>query len=92
MIYKSIDIEQAAVTDNCGVRLYFLSRGDVFVLNDVAIKQSFNISVKDIKLGTLVNGCFIFTQKVKRKRWWQFWKPRYWGAKVMYVGEEIHDA
>ena len=88
MIYKSIDINSVAVTDNCGIRLYLLGRGDVFTLNDVAIKQTFNMAIKKIKLGKKINSRFICTEKIKRKHWWQFWKPKYWGARFMYVEEE----
>lgn len=88
MIYKSIDINSAAVTDNRGIRLYALSHGDVFALNDVAIKQTFNMEIKKIKLGKKINDCFICIEKIKRKHWWQFWKPKYWGAKFMYVEKE----
>lgn len=89
MIYKSIDINSvAAPTDHCGTRLYALSHGDVFVLNDVSIEQTFNMTMKQIKLGKKINDCFICTEKIKRKHWWQFWKPKYWGARFMYVEEE----
>lgn len=89
MIYKSIDINSVtAPTDNYGIRLYTLSHGDVFVLNDVAIKQTFNMTIKEIRLGKKINDCFICIQKIKRKHWWQFWKPKYWGAKFMYVEKE----
>jgi hypothetical protein len=92
MIYKSIDINSvAAPTDNCGTRLYALSHGDVFVLNDVSIEQTFNMTIKQIKLGKKINDCFICTEKIKRRHWWQFWKPKYWGARFMYVEEENND-
>ena len=46
MIYKSIDLEQVAVVDGCGIRMYGLCCGDEFTLNDIAIKQTFNMSMK----------------------------------------------
>jgi hypothetical protein len=69
-------------------RAYKLNHGDVFVLNDVAIEQTFNMPIKRIRLGETINQCFICTEKIKRHHWWQFWKPKYWGAKFMYVEKE----
>ncbi len=88
MIYKSIDLNYVANPDGYGTRLYALSHKDVFVLNDVAIKQSFNMTIKEIQLGKKINDCFICVQKIKQKHWWQFWKPKYWGAKFMYIEKE----
>ena len=88
MIYKSIDINSADVIDNREVRLYALNHGDVFALNNVGIEQTFNMSIKKIKLGEKINDCFILTEKIKGRRWWQFWKPKYWGAKFMYVEKD----
>ena len=88
MIYKSIDINSVVAT-NGGTRLYALSHGDAFVLNDIAIKQAFDMKIKQIKLGKNINDHFICTEKIKRRRWWQFWKSRYWGAKFMYVEKEV---
>lgn len=88
MTYKSIDINSVAAEHNDGTRLYALSHGDRFVLNDVAIQQTFNMPIKKIKLGKKINDCFICAEKIKRKHWWQFWKPKYWGAKFIYVEKE----
>ena len=88
MIYKSIDINSVAAPDNGGIRIYGLSHGDVFALKDVVIEQTFNMKVKKIRLGKKINDCFICTEKIKGRRWWQFWKPKYWGAKFMYVEKE----
>lgn len=88
MIYKSIDINSVTAPTDCGIRLYALSHGNVFVLNDVAIKQTFNMTIKEIRLGKKIDDCFICIQKIKRKHWWQFWKPKYWGVKFMYVEKE----
>lgn len=85
MTYKSIDINSVAPEHNRDTRLYALSHGDVFTLNDIAIKQAFNMTTKKIKLGKKINDHFICTEKIKRRRWWQFWKPKYWGAKFVYV-------
>ena len=88
MTYKSIDLNSVAAENNGGTRLYALYRGDAFALNDVAIKQAFNMTIKEIKLGKKINSCFICTEKIKRRHWWQFWKSKYWGAKFTYLGEE----
>ena len=85
MTYKSIDLNSVAADNNGGTRLYALSHGDAFVLNDVAIQRAFNMPIKKIKLGKKIDGHFICTEKIKGRRWWQFWKPKYWGAKFMYV-------
>lgn len=68
-------------------RAYKLNYGDVFVLNDVGVKQAFNISIKDIELGTKLQHGIICLEKIKR-RWWQFWKPKYIYAKFMYAEKE----
>ena len=93
MTYKSIDINSVAAEHDGGTRLCALYHGDVFALNDIAIKQAFNMSVKQIKLGVKINDHFICTEKIKGRRWWQFWKPRYWGAKFVYVesGSNEHE-
>lgn len=88
MTYKSIDLNFVAAPGDGGTRLYALNHGDGFVLNDVAIKQAFNMTIKKIKLGKKINEHFICTEKIKRRRWWQFWKPKYWGAKFVYVEKE----
>ena len=88
MTYKNIDINSVAAPTNGGIRLYLLSHKDVFVLNDVAIKQAFNMTIKEITLGKKINDCFICMEKIKRRYWWQFWKPKYWGARFMYVEKE----
>ena len=88
MTYKSIDLNSVVAEHGGGTRLCTLYHGDVFVLNNVAIKQAFNMAIKQIKLGKKINDCFICMEKIKGRRWWQFWKPKYWGAKFMYVEKE----
>jgi hypothetical protein len=68
-------------------RAYKLNYGDVFVLNDIGVKQAFGIPIKDIELGTKLQYGIVCIEKIKR-RWWQFWKPKYWGAKFVYVEKE----
>ena len=91
---RTIEIEPVVIATDCGVeltgyanRVYRLNHGDMFVLNNVAIEATFNLSIKDMKLG-VINENFICMQKIKRKHWWQFWKPKYWGARFMYVEKE----
>ena len=88
MTYKSININSVYAPTSDYNRLYLLNHKDVFVLNDVAINQAFKMTVKEITLGKTINDYFICTEKIKRKHWWQFWKPKYWGAKFMYVEKE----
>lgn len=90
-----MEIEPVVIAEDCGVkiagyanRVYKLNHGDVFTLNDVAIEQTFNISIKKVKLGTELQYGMICIEKIKRRHWWQFWKPKYRGAKFMYVEKE----
>lgn len=78
-----IDIRPGSVS-----RVYKLNHGDVFFLNDVAIKKAFNLSIKKIKLGIELLPGIICTEKIKRRNWWQFWKKKYTGAKFMYITKE----
>ena len=96
-MYKppQMEIEPVVIAEDCGIkitgyanRVYKLNHGDVFVLNDVAVKQAFNQSIKDMELGTEIQYGMICLEKVKRRHWWQFWKPKYWGARFMYVEKE----
>ncbi len=90
-----LESKSVLTAQDCGVdivnyanRVYQLNHGDVFVLNDVAIDQTFHLSIKDIKLGEKMNQHFICTKKIRRRHWWQFWKPKYRGARFMYVEKE----
>lgn len=95
MIEQFGTLEPVIIADGCGVsivnhapRLFRLAHGDIFTLNHVAVKQAFGIPIKHIKLGEKINQFFICMEKIKRKHWWQFWKPKYIGAKFMYVEKE----
>jgi hypothetical protein len=70
------------------MRIYELRFGDIFVLNGVAIKRTFKCRINKIKIGDKIDQYFLCMEKIKKKYWWQFWKPRYWGAKFMYLKEE----
>ena len=98
MIEQFATIEPAVIASDHGVsivgynsRAFKLSNGDIFTMNDVAVQQTFNMTIKEIQLGQKINDCFICIQKIKRKHWWQFWKPKYWGAKFMYVEKENYN-
>ena len=66
-----------------------LSKGDTFVFNAKAIQKQWGINIKKLKVGATLPLDCICTKKIKGRRWWwQFWKPRYWGAKFMYLGKE----
>lgn len=69
-------------------RLFKLAHGDIFTINYVAVKHTFGMSIRRIKLGEKINQFFICMEKIKRKYWWQFWKPKYVAAKFMYVEKE----
>lgn len=68
--------------------VYQLRHGDTFILHHVAVKKTFGMSIRKIKLNEIMSKYFICMEKIKRKHWWQFWKPRYTGVKVMYVEKE----
>lgn len=92
---QRMEIEPTVIAQDCGVnivcyapRAYKLNHGDVFSLNHVAVKQTFGIPIKRIKLGEKINQFFICMKKIKRKHWWQFWQPKYVFAQFMYVEKE----
>ena len=66
-------------------RLYEIKHGDVFVLNEQAVKSLLHLPIKKLPLGKKMEPSIICTEKVKRKHWWQFWKPKYTTAKFMYI-------
>lgn len=90
-----LEAEPVLIAQDCGVdivgyagRVYQLGHGDTFYLNDVAVEQTFNMSIKKIKIGTELQYGIMCIEKVKGRHWWQFWKPKYWGARFMYVEKE----
>lgn len=66
-------------------RSYRIQYGDIVWLNDVYVQELFNISLKDLPLGEKMKPGFVCIKKTKRKHWWQFWKKKYTGARLMYV-------
>jgi hypothetical protein len=72
----------------CGNQLQKFNHGDIIWLNEASIKALFNMLPKDLPLGEKIEPGFICIEKTKRHHWWQFWKPKYTGAKFMYVEKE----
>ena len=71
-------------------RVYQLRHGDVVVVNSVGFENCFKMKIKDINLHKQqFNPNFICIEKVKRKKWWQFWKPKYVAVKLMYVDKNV---
>jgi hypothetical protein len=92
---ERIELEPTVIAEDCGVkivgytpRLYKLTHGDIFTVNRVAVKETFGMPIRRIKLGEIMNEHFICVEKIKRKHWWQFWKPKYVFAKFMYVEKD----
>ena len=95
---ERMELEPTIIAEDVGIsivgytpRLYKLNHGDIFTVCNVASKQVFGIPIRRIKLGEKTHNHFIFMEKIKRKHWWQFWKPKYTGVKVMYVEKENKD-
>ena len=68
-------------------RVYEIRCGDKFTLNNAAAKKMCGWSIKRLPLGERIYPGVICAEKVKR-RWWQFWKPKYVYAKFIYVRED----
>ena len=67
-------------------RVYQLRHGDVVCVNAEGFESCFKMKIKDINLcNQHFNPNFICVEKVRRKKWWQFWKPKYVAARLMYV-------
>ena len=95
MIEQFGTVEPVVITDSCGVsivnyapRCFELAHGDIFTLNNFTAKCVFGIPIRKINLNEIMNEHFICMQKIKRKHWWQFWKPKYVAVKFMYVEKE----
>jgi hypothetical protein len=69
-------------------RVYKLRDGDIFWANDEYSRLRFNVSLEDLTVGEEVLPGIVCIEKVKRRNWWQFWKPEYRGARFMYVEKE----
>lgn len=65
-----------------------IDAGDTFYMNAYGVQESCGISIKDIQMATQhVWPNIICIQKIKRK-WWQFWKPKYVAARFMRVKDD----
>lgn len=89
---ERMEVEPMVIAEDYGCsiagyshRVFKLAHGDIFTVNHIAVKQTFGMPIKRIKLGKIMNEHFICMEKIKRKHWWQFWKKKYTGAKFMYV-------
>ena len=69
-------------------RTYKLEDGDIFWANDKYLQLRFNTTLEDVCVGGEVLPGIICIEKTKRKKRWQFWKPKYIGARFMYVEKE----
>ena len=69
-------------------RLFKLERGDIFYLNDIGVEKQFGMPIKKLSLDKTLEPGIICLEKIKRKHWWQFWKKKYTGARLMYVGKD----
>ena len=71
-------------------RVYQLRHGDVVVVNSVGFENCFKMKIKDINLcDQQFDPSFICLEKIRRKKWWKFWEPKYVAAKLMYVGKNV---
>ena len=67
------------IKDNSVVRCVRLSRGDVFTI----------VGYRNTKPGEYLKGTrCLCIRRIKRDKWWQFWKPRYKSSVFVYVGNE----
>ena len=69
-------------------RTYKLEDGDIFWANDKYLQLRFNTTLDDVCVGNEIFPNIICIEKVKRKKRWQFWKPKYTGVRLMYVANE----
>ena len=73
-------------------RVYHLRHGDVVCVNAIGFENCFKMKIKDINLCTQqFDPDFICIEKIKREKWWQFWKPKYVGVRLMYIGNNMED-
>ena len=79
-----------SISDGCEdypVRTVQLKKGDIFYIGtNRAFNRKYDINLNKIKLGDKCFNVTICIKKFKRK-WWQFWKPRYTGAHFMVVDD-----
>ena len=73
-------------------RVYYLRHGDIVCVNAVGFENCFKMKIKDVKLHKQqFDPNFICLEKIKRKEWWKFWKPKYVAARLMYIGEDVEE-
>ena len=73
-------------------RYYELRHGDVIFVNSIGFEKCFGMKIKDINLcDQNFDPNFICLKKVRRKKWWQFWKSKYVGVRLMYVDHNMEE-
>ena len=66
---------------------YPLHNGDIITVDSIRFEHAFGVKVNDVKVGKYFDPGFVLLTKIKRKKWYQFWKPKYFGARLMFVKE-----
>ena len=73
-------------------RVYQLRHGDVVVVNSVGFENCFKMKIKDINLcESQFDPNFICIEKIKRKKWWKFWTPKYVAVRLMYIDKDVEE-
>ena len=61
-------------------RAYKLRHGDVFCVDVKTFFKTSTLWSKDYQI--------VGTEKTKKTRWWQFWKPCHQYVKLQYIGDQ----
>ena len=90
--FKEITVADLFITEPAhsatpGARYCQLNNGDTFTVNSIGFEHAFGVKIKDVKIGKYFDPGFVLLTKIKRKKWYQFWKPKYVGVKLMFVEE-----
>lgn len=73
-------------------RVYQLRHGDVVCVNAEGFENCFKMKIKDINLcNQHFDPNFICMEKIRRKKWWQFWKPKHVAVRLMYVERNMEE-
>lgn len=87
--FKSIPSVKLLVEDEAlpyTPRIYKLHNGDEIIVNSIGFENCFGVKIKDINIcDQNFDPNFICVKKIKRKKWWQFWKPKYVAVKLRYI-------
>lgn len=86
--FKSIPVIELLNASHPIPRIYCLHDGDEIIVNAVGFENCFGIKIKSINLcDQHFDPNFICIKKIKREKWWQFWKPKYVAVKLRYIEE-----